>query len=105
MTHPAERAPASEAARRMPGISRSFSPGMMGAAITMTGIPASERSRIARSRSCGRLARGSITAASFGSSVVTLIAAQTAPTRASRPSRSMSRQISLLLLTRLTGCR
>jgi hypothetical protein len=47
---------------------------MMGATMTITGTPAADSSRIARSRAAGVLVRGSSRRASAASSVVTLMA-------------------------------
>ena len=70
------------------------SPGMIGAVITMVGTPALESSRMARSRSRGLLARGSIDPDSFPSKDVRLIATRIVL------SSTMRRKISMSLVTR-----
>ena len=77
--HDAERAPASAAASRMAGTSLSVRPGMIGASITRTGMPASESVAIVRSRASGELVRGSSFRARPASRVVRLSETLTAP--------------------------
>ena len=66
----AEAAPASRAASRMRSSSGSFKNGITGDTLTPTGTPASASRRMVSKRRSGEAARGSITLASAGSSVV-----------------------------------
>ncbi len=77
---------------------------MIGATITVVGMPASASWRTASRRFAGVGARGSIARAIFPSSVVTEIAARASPRFAMRDRMSMSRVISADLVTMPTGC-
>jgi hypothetical protein len=66
----AEVAPAACAASRMRSSSGSFRNGITGDTLTPTGMPASASAAMVRNRRSGDAARGSITRASCGSSVV-----------------------------------
>ena len=66
----AELAPASAAAARMRSSSGSFRNGITGDTLTPTGMPAAASLRMVCNRRSGAAARGSITRASAGSSVV-----------------------------------
>ena len=78
--------------------------GIIGAAITPTGTPASASSRIARSRACGAEARGSIFDDRWLSRVVTEKYTVTSPRRAIGAIRSRSRTTPAFLVIRLKGC-
>ena len=67
---PAKDAPAFAAAFRMAGTSASVRPGMMGATLTPTGMPAAASASIAARRRAGVDVRGSIVRASAASIVV-----------------------------------
>ena len=66
----ARLAPAAAAASRMRSSSGSLRKGMTGDTLTPTGTPACTSVSMQRRRRCGEAARGSITRASAGSSVV-----------------------------------
>ncbi len=87
----------------MRSISASLIAGMTGATITDVGTPASESCRNASSRRAGVAARGSITRASFGSSVVTDSATLARLRFAMRERMSRSRSTSADLVTMPTG--
>ena len=84
-------------------ISLSFSAGMIGAVITVVGMPAADSARMVSIRFCGVAARGSIARASFRSSVVTDSATFAKPSAAMGARMSMSRVISADLVTMPTG--
>jgi len=88
-----------------PGISWSFSPGMMGATETPVGIPAAESSRIARSRKAGVLALGSSWRAKTGSRLVTERSTAVALNCAKFARTSMSRVTKWFLVIMVTGLR
>ena len=89
----------------MCSISWSVIIGTTGATITPTGTPASLKARIARSLARGADARGSIRDAKRLSRVVTEKYTVTSRSRAIAASRSRSRSIIALLVTKLTGWR
>ena len=87
----------------MRSISASLIAGMTGATMTDAGTPACDNRRSVSSRRAGVGARGSITRASLGSSVVTESATFTSLRSAMRVRMSRSRSIRLDLVTIPTG--
>ena len=77
---------------------------MIGATITVVGMPASANWRTASRRFIGVGARGSMVRAILPSSVVIEMAARASPRSAMRARMSMSRVISDDLVTMPTGC-
>ena len=83
--------------------SLSLRPGIIGDAMTRTGMPASDSAAIASSRRAGDEHRGSISRDSPLSSVVTEIPTCTNPRSAMPASRSRSRRIPADLVTMVVG--
>jgi hypothetical protein len=76
---------------------------MIGATLTVTGMPALVSSRMARNRPTGAEARGSIFWASSASSVTSVIVTRPAFISARRDQRSVSRSTMALLVMVVTG--
>ena len=101
--YPAPPAPALAPASTIASNSESVRPGMTGATISPTGMPALASAAMASSRRDGVAARGSMRRASLRSSVVTEMATCARPFSAIGASRSMSRVTRADLVTTLTG--
>ena len=105
IVYPANCAPACAHASRIFGASWSVSPGIIGATITPTGIPAARSCLTASKRASGEDVRGSSTRCNFGSSDVMEMFTAAASNFASSCKRSTSRVTRRFFVMIATGLR